>query len=207
MQDKLALLTEKLYGEGVEKGRKAADELLAKAQAEASAIVDKARKEAARILDKAQREAVKTQETSNNEIITAGNNTVHTVKLELENVLLNSALADSVATAFADAEFLKSLVLAATERFNVNATEPVNLSILLPADKQAELEKRFVTSAKNILDKGLELKFDRSVRAGFKIGPKNGGYYLSFTGQDFVNLFKEYLRPQVRTLLFGTDIK
>lgn len=203
MQDKLAQLTEKLYGEGLEKGRREAEELVAKAQSEANAIVDKAKREAEKLLAKAEKEAAAAKETANNEIAQAGKNTLNAVKQEMENLLISNTLSGAANAAFADANFIKSLVLAATERFNVAAGEAVNLSVLLPADKQAELDKVFGASAKQTLDKGLEIVFDANVKAGFKVGPKNGGYYLSFTEQDFLNLFKEYLRPKVRALLFG----
>ncbi|MDR2938473.1 MAG: hypothetical protein LBU92_06025, partial [Prevotellaceae bacterium] len=124
---------------------------------------------------------------------------------EMENLLMSSTLSGATAAAFLDDNFIKSLVLTATERFSVNASEAVSLSVLLPAEKQVELEKLFSASAKQTLDKGLEIAFDTNVKAGFKVGPKNGGYYLTFTEQDFLNLFKEYLRPKVRALLFGEE--
>jgi V/A-type H+-transporting ATPase subunit E len=116
---------------------------------------------------------------------------------------VNNTLAGVTGTAFADAGFIKSLALAAVERFNVSAGEAVSLSVLLPAEMQTELDKAFGASAKQTLDKGLEVRFDTSVKAGFKLAPKDGSYYLAFTEQDFLNLFKEYLRPKVRVLLFG----
>jgi len=79
----------------------------------------------------------------------------------------------------------------------------VSLSVLLPADKKAALDKAFAAGAKHALDRGVEVAFDAGVTSGFKVGPRNGSYYLTFTEQDFLNLFKEYLRPKVRTMLFG----
>jgi len=203
MQNKLAELTEKLYGEGLEKGRREADALVAHAQGEAKAIVDKARRDAAALLAAAQRDAATLRETTDKEVAQAGKNTINAVRQQLENLLLHHALSGVTAAAFADAAFLQSLVLAATERFNVAAGESVSLSVLLPADRQAALDKAFGAGAKHALDKGVEVAFDAGVKAGFKVGPKNGSYYLTFTEQDFLNLFKEYLRPKVRTLLFG----
>ena len=203
MQDKLTELTQKLYGEGLEKGRQEAEGLVAKAQKEAKAIVDKAKRDAEKLLAAAQKDADTAKETANHEIAQAGKNAINVVKQEMENLLINNTLAGATSSAFADAEFVKSLVLAAAERFSPTTGDSSALSVLLPAGKQAELDKVFSASAKKILEKSIELTFDANVKAGFKIAPKNGGYYLTFTEQDFFNLFKEYLRPKVRTLLFG----
>ena len=50
MQDKLQELTDRLYNEGLSKGRQEADALIAKAKAEAREIVDKANAEAKAIV-------------------------------------------------------------------------------------------------------------------------------------------------------------
>jgi len=93
MQNKLAELTEKLYGEGLEKGRSEAETLVANAQSEAKAIVGKARREADALLAAAQKDADTVKETTAKEVAQAGKNTLNAVKQELENLLLHNALA------------------------------------------------------------------------------------------------------------------
>ena len=39
--------------------------------------------------------------------------------------------------------------------------------------------------------------------AGFKIGPKDGSYFISLTDDAFTALIGEYLRPATKSLLFG----
>ena len=51
----------------------------------------------------------------------------------------------------------------------------------------------------------MELEYTDGVKNGFRIGPKDGGYYLSFTDADFNALLDEYLRPQVAGLLYGEE--
>ena len=57
MQNKLQELTDKLYNEGLSKGKEEGEALLAKAKAEAAEIVAAAKKEAAGIISKAENEA------------------------------------------------------------------------------------------------------------------------------------------------------
>ena len=49
----------------------------------------------------------------------------------------------------------------------------------------------------------MEASFSKKVSGGFKIGPKNGGWFVSFTDETFNELISEYLRPATRNILFG----
>ena len=57
MQDKLQELTDRLYNEGLSKGKQEGEELLQKAHAEADHIVADAKAEAERIIAQANKEA------------------------------------------------------------------------------------------------------------------------------------------------------
>ena len=50
---------------------------------------------------------------------------------------------------------------------------------------------------------GIDVKNVKGLANGFKIGPKDGGYQLSFTADDFTGLVGEYLRPATKKILFG----
>ena len=49
----------------------------------------------------------------------------------------------------------------------------------------------------------VEATFTKKVAGGFTIGPKDGGYFISFTDETFNALISEYLRPATKKLLFG----
>ena len=42
----------------------------------------------------------------------------------------------------------------------------------------------------------------KQVKTGFKVGPKEGGYYISFSDADLEALLSEYLREKVSRMLF-----
>ena len=44
--------------------------------------------------------------------------------------------------------------------------------------------------------------YSKEVRTGFKVGAKDGGYYISFSDADFDALMREYLREKVAHLLY-----
>ena len=44
--------------------------------------------------------------------------------------------------------------------------------------------------------------YSAEVKSGFKVAQKGGGYYISFSDDDFNALLGSYLRDKVRDLLF-----
>ena len=55
----------------------------------------------------------------------------------------------------------------------------------------------------DILGKGIEVRFSKKISGGFTVGPKDGGYFISFTDETFIGLISEYLRPATKKILFG----
>ena len=70
---------------------------------------------------------------------------------------------------------------------------------------QEECGEFLKQSVSQALQDDLTLQGDSTVKSGFKIGPKDGGYHLSFTEKDFEALVRDYLRPRMVELLFGTS--
>jgi V/A-type H+-transporting ATPase subunit E len=78
----------------------------------------------------------------------------------------------------------------------------VSLKALLPEEKRAELDAAMTQAAAELLKAGIEVGYSKDVKSGFKVGEKNGGYYISFTDESFDALFKEYLREKVSNMLY-----
>jgi V/A-type H+-transporting ATPase subunit E len=195
--NKLQELTDKLYQEGLSKGKQEADELLAKAKTEEKRILTHAREEAERIITAAKKEAEKAKATSESEIRLASRQTMASVKQAIENMIITKALAEPVKSALNEKAFLQELILAAAGKFDTHQTGP--LSLLLPEDMQKlakeEIEKQLAGN--------IDITFTKNIKSGFKLGPKAGGYHIDFTDEAFQNLFSESLRPHIRKLLFA----
>ncbi|MBR2333416.1 MAG: hypothetical protein IKA60_03695, partial [Rikenellaceae bacterium] len=124
------------------------------------------------------------------------------LKSEINGMIVAETASKAVAEATLDAAFVKDMLLAVAKNWNGASTDKVSLSALLPADKQATLDKAFAASTKELLEAGVEVAYSKGVKSGFKIGPKEGGYYISFADEDFDALLGEYLRDKVSTLLY-----
>ena len=201
MQNKLQELTDKLYNEGLSKGKQEAEQLKANAKIEAAQIIAQAKEQAQEILAKAQAEAMELKSKTENDVKMAAAQTFTAVKQQIENAIVAKSLAP-VKGALTETEFLKEIVKSVVKAFNPAETDSVALEVILPADKKAEMENFAAESLNKICSAGVEVQFSKSVQGGFKISPKGEGYMLSFTDKDFENIISEYLRPKTKALLF-----
>ncbi len=203
MQNKLQELTDKLYKEGLSKGTAEAEQVLAKAKAEAQQIIQQAQKEADLIISNAKHSSAEIAKNTEAELKMAARQTVNSVKQQVEEAIAAKAITPSVNAAFASPDFIQAIVKEAVARFNPSSEEENVLTVLLPKDKQEQLQDYFFSKAGEALSVYLDVQFSKTVKSGFKIAPKDGGYQISFTEQDFDNLFKSFLRPRLVELLFG----
>ena len=198
--DKLQELTQQLYKEGLSKGKEEGEAILAKAREEAEAIVKKAQEEADTILAKAHKEAEDYKIKVEGDVKMSATQALQATRESIENMIVAQAVAP-VKDALAGEAYLKEIITAVAQRFS--AQESTDLALVLPEKLQKELEP-FV---KGELAKGIghevEVSFSKKLSGGFKIGPKDGGYFISLTEESFRELVGEYMRPATKKILFG----
>ena len=198
--DKLQELTQKLYNEGLSKGKEEGEALLAKAQIEADELVNKAREEAAAIIEKAQKEAADYKVKMEGDVKMASTQALQATKACIEGLIVAKAV-EPVKEQLSGAAFLKEVITTVAQRFS--AQESTDLSLVLPEKLQKELEPFVKGELAKTLGKGVEASFSKKVAGGFKIGPKDGSYFISLTDEAFQMLIGEYLRPATKKILFG----
>lgn len=203
MQNKLQELTDKLYEQGLSKGKKEAEDLLERAKAEADKIIADANTRANKIISDANAKAEELKSKSQTDIAMASKQTTAALRQEIENCIMTKAISSGTRNALINTEFITELIKAIVAAFNPATSEPVALNLLLPEALQNEFKTRLENSLKQEMTQGLEIRFTRQFNAGFKIGPAKEGYLISFTDEDFNNIFREYLRPLTRKILFG----
>lgn len=199
--DKLQELTQKLYDEGLAKGKQDGEALLRKAEAEAEGIVKKAREEAEAILAKARKEAEDFKVKVEGDVKMAAQQSVQATRADIENLVVAKAVDTTVDKALSNEDYLKGIITAVAQKFS--ADEPADLALILPENLKAGLEPFVKNELGKLLGKGVEATFSKKVTGGFKIGPKDGGYFVSLTDDTFKDLIGSYLRPATKKLLFG----
>ena len=192
----LSELTDKIYAEGVEKGKEQASAIVAEAEQKAAAIIAAAEKEAAQKLEAAKAAAAELDKNTRSELKLYAEQSVNAIKTEVTNLLTDKLAADSVKAATADAKFMQSLIAKLAEQMAKNG------EVLIETKDADALKKYFNANAKALLEKGVKINEVKGIKTDFTIQPAKGGFKLAFGDAEFIAYFKEMLRPQLVEELF-----
>lgn len=201
MGNKLQELTDKLYNEGLSKGKAEGEALLAQSKEKAAAIVEEARKEAAAIVEKAKKDAEELSTKVSNDIRMASAQSIQATRKDIENLVIGKIADTGVKDAMASEEFLKGVITAVAQKFS--SEESADISLVLPENLKSGLEPFVQNELSKLLKGGVDASFSKKIAGGFNIGPKDGGYFISMTDETLKDLIAEYLRPATRKFLFG----
>lgn len=207
MQKKLQELTEKIYQEGVDKARKEAEQIVSEAEKKAEETIKKAEKQADNTIEKAQKEAEDLKKNALNELQLSARQAISDLKQEVVHLIQAKTVEPVAKSAFEEPAFTQDVIRTIVKNWDPKGSDNVDLQVLLPANKQKEFESYFKNKAADLLNKGLDINFSNKIKGGFKIGPKDGGYLVSFSDEDFEHFFKIYMRPRLIELLFDKKQK
>ena len=205
MNNRLQELTDKIYQEGISKGQEEADLIKTNANAEAAKILDDARKEAVQILTVANKQATDIKENTNSEIKLAARQAIEALKLEVVNLINGSITSNAIKAGISDISFVQKTIGLMVKNWANNSGMDSDMKILIPEKDENAIKEYFNSVAKGFLDKGFSIETVNGLKSGFQVTPEKGGYKISFTDQNFIAFFQEYLRPQVVKLLFDQE--
>ncbi|MFP4470705.1 MAG: V-type ATP synthase subunit E family protein [Bacteroidales bacterium] len=200
MNDKLQELTQKIYNEGLEKGRKEADEIVENAKRDADRILNEARKQAEELREKAAKEAEELKKNVQSELAISARQSVTAIKQRITDLVSDKAVKDALGKAFDDKEFIKEMIIKLVNNWGDIEKSDKDVVVFLSKEDHKKLEDALMAKAAKNIDGSLEIEFEEGIRSGFKIGPKDGSYKISFTEKDFERFFKQYLRPRTQKL-------
>ncbi len=200
MQSKLQELTDKLYSEGVQKANDEAESIIQKARQEAEKIVENAKQIASTKIEEADKQAAETKRNIEAEIKLVSQQAISSLRQKIGNSITNAVAEPTLKEVFADKKYIQSLITKLVEGWSKTGNFDIN--VVLPETEKDELDQKIAKSFAAEMNKGLSFEFDSAVKAGFKVGPSDGSYVISFTEGDFQNFFKSFLRPKTNQLLF-----
>lgn len=196
MENKIQELTDKIYREGVEKGNEEAQKRIAKAQEEAKKIVENAHKEADSIVAAAHKSADELAENTKSELKLFAGQAVNALKSEIATLVTDKIVNADVKAFVTNKDFLNSFIVALASKWSVNK------SIVISTSDAEDLTKYFVAKAKTLLDNGVKIEQVNGIKSLFSVSPADGSYKVNFGEEEFMNYFKEFLRPQLVEMLF-----
>lgn len=202
MQNKLQELTDKLYNEGLAKGKQEAGNLLEQARKQADEIIAQANAKADQILADARREAEDLKVRVEGDVKMASNQTVSALRQQIAQMIETKTVGGAVDATLADGKFMGKLLETIAGAFNAGGAH-ASLDVILPEAMKGSLETFLKQNISSELAKGMSFSFSDDIEGGFRIAPKDGGYYLDFSDESFKALLGEYLRPATKKILFG----
>ena len=202
MDQKLQELTEKILEEGVKKGEDQANSIIEDAKNRSKDIIHDAKAEAESIVSKAKKEADDLARTVRSEIQLASRQAISVLKNQITDTITARTIDKDISALLKDPKIILEFIQNIMENWSPDKAEKEDFSIMLPANNQKELEEYFNTQAKALMKKGLEIKFSRDLAGGFQISSTDSSFKISLTDKDFMEFFKQLLRPKIKKVLF-----
>lgn len=196
MDSQIQALTEKVYQEGVLKGEQEAAKILADANAQAEQVERDARARAEQIIADAQRSASELKSNTERELKLNASKLIEATKASIVDVLAGRIAGDSVQALTANPELLQRVVLEIAKGFDLKH------GVEITSNQAEELKAYFAQNAKALLEEGLTIKQIAGKATQYTIRPQNGSFKVEIGEQEFVELFKSILRPQLAQELF-----
>ena len=196
MDSQIQALTEKVYQEGVLKGEQEAAKILADANAQAEQVERDARARAEQIIAEAQRSASELKSNTERELKLNASKLIEATKASIVDVLAGRIAGDSVQVLTANPELLQRVVLEIAKGFDLKH------GVEITSSQAEELKAYFAQNAKALLEEGLTIKQVAGKVTQYTIRPQNGRFKVEIGEQEFVELFKSILRPQLAQELF-----
>ena len=203
MTSKIQQLTETIYNEGVQKAKEEAEAILKEARENAAAIEKEAQKEAEKKVADAEDKAQELKKQVDSEIKMTLNQAVSAMKQEITSLITMKVIQPPVKELFSDKDFLQKLISTVVKGWMEK--ESFDVKVILPEQNREQLETYFKNNLADELNNGLKVSFAQNMKSGFKIGPADESYLISFTDEDFANFLKGYLRPKTSQLLFEEE--
>ncbi|CEA16367.1 ATP synthase subunit E [Fermentimonas caenicola] len=194
--DKIQELTSKLYSEGVEKGKEEASKIIAEAKAQKKQILEEAEAQSRQILNAARKEVAELRSHTEAELKLYASQSSEALKTEITNLITGKLAESNVNAATEDKLFMQKLIVELVQNW---AREE---KLTIGTENAEELQSYITANAKNLLDKGIKIETVNGIKTGFTISPEDGSYKVKFGEDEFIEYFKEFLRPQIRKLLF-----
>lgn len=200
MENKLDVLTKKLYEEGVDKANQEAEKIIKKAKDDATRVIADAEAQAKEIKAKATEEAENLKKKAESEMSLSARQAVTALKQSITGLISGDVAGEIAKVGFEDKTFVQELLVSIVKKWDVTSGN-LNLELIMSEDEKVQFEKFVAAKYKTLLDKGLEVKVGDLPEA-FIIQPKDGGYQVAFSEKLFEAFFNQYMRSFTKTLLY-----
>jgi len=195
---KLEGLITKIKAEGVEEANREADRIIGEARKRAEGLIEEARKEADAHLARAG-EIIEQQENASKKAIElAARDSLISLKNAIRKIL-ESLVQDDIEKLMTG-DVLENLLLKMIEGWSGNRDADASLEILLSEKERASLSEAFMQRLGETLKGGVELKVHPGIKAGFRIGEREGTVHYDLTDESLRELLSVHLNRKLASI-------
>lgn len=198
MDFQLQELIDKIKKDGVSSADAAAAQITADAEKKAASIVEEAQKKSDDMIKNARAEIARLEKASEDAVTQACRNMLITFRDSLI-AELDSLIQSEAAKAYSS-DLMKTLIPETVKAWSKNA-DASELSVILSEKDLKSLENELKAALKAEIAKGLEIKPDSALSAGFRIGVNNGAAFYDYSAESVADLFSAYLNPRVAAIM------
>ena len=198
MESKLEHLIQKIKSDGIDEARKAADEIIAKAEKDAETIVKKARANAEQLIADSEKEAGKLMSNAEAALKQAARDTVLVTKEKLLK-LFAAAFKQKIGATMSPG-FMKEMVLKMTENWGKDKA----VELLVSERDLKQLRDLVVSDTRTGLKEAVTIKVDKGISRGFRVGLRGSDVYYDLTDESIAEFLGEFLNPGIREILDKT---
>lgn len=198
MDVQLQELIDKIKKDGIASAEEKSAQIIAEAEKKASDIVARAEQKADELVKNAKVETERMEKAETDAITQASRNMILSFRDSLVGELDKIVKAETE-KAYSPA-LLERLIPETVKAWTQNSSAE-ELSVLLSEKDLKELQSSFTSALKDQIAKGLELKADKSLSSGFRIGVKNGAAFYDYSSESVAGLFASYLNPRTAQIM------
>ncbi|HOP59712.1 MAG TPA: hypothetical protein PLR52_09880, partial [Bacteroidales bacterium] len=204
MENKLQELTDKIYQEGITRGKQEAENIISAAEEEADKIIKSAEARAEEIISNAKKESEELKKNTLSELRISFRNAMNGLRQDIENMITVKVVDEPVKDALSDTSFISRLIEDATSKLFTESNNS-GADVNVPEEMKEKIEQYLREKTNKSLSSGLVLIPDRTMEKGFEIIPHGKDYKVRVTEDDLKIYMRDFLRSRLADLLFEED--
>jgi V/A-type H+-transporting ATPase subunit E len=197
MDVQLQELIEKIKAEGVKAAEEDGERIRKEAQKRAEQIVAQAHSEAADLVRQARAETTRFEQTAREALRQAGRNTILSLRARITE-MFRRLIEEETRQALTGNVLQEAIV---TLIKNWSKQQLADLEVLLPPAELEKIDSALRGRLGEELRKGVEIKPLAELKAGFRVGMKDGSAYYNFTDQGIAEILSEYVNPRLSEII------
>lgn len=201
MENKLDVLTKKLYEEGVDKANLEAEKIIARAKENAAKLIAEAEVKAKEIKAGALADAENLKKKAESEMALSARQAITALKQSITGLISGKVAGEMATTGFKDDAFVEEIIVSVIKKWDI-ASGNLDLELILSDEEKIKFQQFVAGKYKELLDKGLEIKTGNT-NGAFIIQPKDGSYQIAFSEELFEAFFNQYMRSFTKSLLYN----